>query len=129
MPGRPIILDTNFLLVPFKFKINIIAEIDYLVDRSHSYIVCSQTIEELKKISKAKSKDGIAARLALKMVSANEKIIEVVENNEFVDDWIVNYAKENRAIACTNDSGLRARLKKLKIKTITLKSRTKLGFI
>ncbi len=129
MPGRPILLDTNFLLIPFRFKINIISEIDYLVDRSHRYLVSSQTIEELKKIGKKLSKDGISARLALKMIEANDKLIEVIESNEYVDDWIVSYAKENHAIACTNDTALRARLKKLKIKTITLKSKTKLGFI
>ncbi|MBI5227964.1 hypothetical protein HY988_05230 [Candidatus Micrarchaeota archaeon] len=129
MPGRPIVLDTNFLLIPFRFKINILAEIDYLVDRSHFYVVSSQTIEELKSIGRKRSKDGIAARLALKMIKANSKTIEVIESNQFVDDWVVDYSKENHAIAATNDSGLRARLKKLKIKTITLKSKTTLGFV
>ncbi len=129
MPGRPIILDTNFLLIPFRFKLNIISEIDYLVDRSHYYVVSSQTIEELKHIGKNRGKDGIAARLAIKMIKANSEIIQVIESNEYVDDWVVKYATENNAIACTNDAGLRGRLKKLKIKAITLKSKSKLGFI
>jgi len=127
MPPREIILDTNFLLVPFQFKINILKELDYLVEVSHKYVISSKTIEELKKIGESRGKNGIAARLALKIVESNP--IEIIKNNMKVDDWIVEYAKERNAIVCTNDAPLRRRLKASGIKVATMKSKSKLGFV
>lgn len=130
MAPRPVILDTNFLLVPFRFRLDILGELDYLVDYSHSFVVSSKSMEELKKIARQVGRDGMAARLALKMVDANRERIAVVRQGAGkVDDWIVSYAEENRAIVCTNDSELRRRLKAKGIKVATLKSKTKVGFI
>jgi rRNA-processing protein FCF1 len=129
MAARPIVLDTNFLLVPFKFRIDILRELDYLVDVSHCYIISSKTINELQKIAKLIGKDGMGARLALKLVEANKNKIQIVTSNAVVDDWIVEYAKANKAIVCTNDSELRMRLRAADIKVITLKSKSKLGFV
>lgn len=127
MTSRPIILDTNFLLVPFQFKINIMREIEYLLEISHFFVISSQTIVELRNIGKGKGKDGGAARLAIKMIENND--IKIIENSEHVDNWIIDYAKENNAIVCTNDAPLRRKLKRLGIKMITMKSKSSLGFI
>ncbi|VVC02742.1 Ribonuclease VapC9 [Candidatus Bilamarchaeum dharawalense] len=129
MPPRPVILDTNFLLIPFQFKIDIFRELEYLIEVSHSYVISSKTIKELQKLGKLIGKNGMAARLALKLVIANEKKIETVESQEYVDDWIVDYAQKNNAIVCTNDSELRKRLRRLDIKVITMKSKSKLGYV
>ncbi len=129
MAPRPIVLDTNFLMVPFRFKIDILRELDYLVEVSHRFVISSRTIAELKKIGKAIGKDGMAARLAIKLVEANSKRIDIVQSSEHVDDWIAEYASQNRAIVCTNDSALRRRLRALDIKVVTLKSKSKLGFV
>ncbi len=127
MPPRPVILDTNFLLVPFQFKINIMKEIEYLLEISHKFVISSRTITELKNIGKGKGKDGVAARLALKLIDNNP--IEVVENGLHVDHWILEYAKENDAIVCTNDAPLRRKLKRLGIKIVSMKSKSSLGFV
>ncbi len=129
MPSRPIILDTNILLLPFQFKINILLELEYLVDVSHHYVISSRTIGELSKIGRSVGKDGMAARLALKLVEANKAKITVIENDEYVDKWIEEYAVANRAIVCTNDSKLRRRLLDLDIKVISMKSKSKLGYV
>ncbi|MFH0884475.1 MAG: nucleotide-binding protein [Candidatus Micrarchaeota archaeon] len=129
MAPRPIIIDTNFLLIPFRFRIDILRELDYLVEASHRYVISSRTIMELKKIGKKVGKDGMAARLAIKLVEANSSRIDIIENEDHVDDWIAQYSKANRAIVCTNDSGLRRRLRALDIKVVTMKSKSKLGFV
>ncbi|MCI0504407.1 nucleotide-binding protein [Candidatus Micrarchaeota archaeon] len=129
MAPRQVILDTNFLFLPFQFKIDILRELDYLIEPSHRYVISSKTISELKKIGKKIGKDGMAARLALKLVEANRSQIDIVESSQHVDDWIVEYSKANRAIACTNDSDLRKRLRALDIKVVTMKSKSKLGFV
>ena len=129
MSARLVILDTNFLLIPFQFKINILRELDYLLDVNHRYIISSRTIYELNKIAESIGKDGMAARLALKLVEANKAKIEVIQSDVFVDQWIEEYAIQNKAIVCTNDSRLRLKLKNLDIKTVTMKSKSKLGFV
>ncbi len=129
MPSRPVVLDTNFLLVPFQFKIDVLRELDFLVDVSHYFVISSRAVKELEAIGKAIGKDGMAARLALKMVRANGDRIKIVESDVEVDDWIVEFAKANRAIVCTNDSGLRRRLKSAKVKVAAMKSRSRVAFV
>jgi rRNA-processing protein FCF1 len=126
MAPRDVVLDTNFLLIPFRFRINIIRELDYLIEASHRYVISSRTLAELEKLGKAAGKAGMAARLALKMVGASG--MTVVKSGMHVDDWIVEYSVANRAIACTNDRGLRKRLRDMDIKVVTLKSKSRLGF-
>lgn len=129
MPPRPVVLDTNFLLMPYQFKINILHELDFLIDVSHRFVVSSRSVDELEHIGRLAGKDGMAARLALKMLSANKDRIDIVQNDQEVDDWIVIYSKENRAIVCTNDSALRRRLKAAKVKVAAMKSRSKVAFV
>ncbi|MDD5171430.1 MAG: nucleotide-binding protein [Candidatus ainarchaeum sp.] len=129
MPSRPVILDTNFLLVPFQFKINILRELEYLLETSHHYVISSKTMDELKKLGKMIGKDGMAARLAIKLVEANRSKIEVIRSSKYVDEWIVDYAKQHGAIVCTNDGALRKKLKSLDIKVISMKSKSKLGVV
>ena len=126
--SRIVILDTNFLLIPFQFKINIFSELNYLLDFAHYYVISSRTLFELRKISRTVGKDGMAARLALKMVENEKDQITIIESKDFVDNWIFDYAVENNAIVCTNDSGLRHRLRERKMKIITLKNKVKIGY-
>lgn len=126
MAPRDVVLDTNFLLIPFRFRINIIRELDYLIEASHRYVISSRTLDELEKLGRSVGKDGMAARLALKMVQASG--ITVVKDSAHVDDWIAAYARGNNAIVCTNDRGLRKRLREMDIKVVTLKSKSRLGF-
>jgi uncharacterized protein len=129
MSQRLVVLDTNVLLMPFQFKINVLDELDYLIDVSHRFVVSSRTVQELGNIGKIVGKDGMAARLALKMLEANKERIEIVKSDIEVDDWIVDYSKENRAIVCTNDSALRRRLKAAGVKVAAMKSRSKVAFV
>ena len=129
MPSRPVVLDTNFLLVPFQFKIDILRELDFLVDVSHHYVISSRTVRELEAIGKAVGKNGMAGRLALKMLEANKSKITIVESQQEVDDWIVEYSKANRAIVCTNDSFLRKRLKEADVKVAAMKSKSKVAYV
>ena len=129
MVSRPVVLDTNFLLLPFQFKIDILRELDYLIDYSHHYVISSRTVKELQKIAGAIGKDGMAARLALKMVEASKTKIEIIQNDQYVDEWIEEYAKLNSAIVCTNDSRLRRKLLDSDLKVVSMKSRSKIGFV
>ena len=128
MPSRSVILDTNFLLIPYQFKINIIKELDYLIDIPHSLVVSKGILRELNTIAKSQGKRGVAARVGLKMVEFNKDRIEIVDDDSNVDDWVLDYATKNNSIVCTNDVILRKRLKPHNIKVVVLKSKSKLGF-
>lgn len=129
MPPRQVILDTNFLLVPFQQKLDIFSELEYLLDFAHTYVISSKIPKELERISKNKGKKGIAARLAIKLLEANSHRITRVSSRIPVDEWIIRYAEKEGAIVCTNDRKLRKRLKEKKIKVIALKGKSKVGFV
>src|SRR5574337_2073866 len=98
MAPRPVVLDTNFLLIPFQFKIDILRELEYLIEASHRLVISSKTLAELRKIGQSIGKDGMAARLALKLVEANRAKIDIIESDEYVDKWIEDYAISANAI-------------------------------
>ncbi|MBU0585926.1 hypothetical protein KJ780_00270 [Candidatus Micrarchaeota archaeon] len=120
---RAVILDTNFLLVPHQFKINVLAALERIIEGPHELIVSTPIINEVEAISKSKGKKGAAARVAL--VAIERKKIRCVESEEQdADSWILNYCSEHRdSVVCTNDIDLRQMLKKLRIRVISMRSR------
>ncbi len=126
---KKVILDTNFLLIPYQFHIDIFSELHQLVEGAYDVIVPTGVRTELEKIANHKGRHALGARLALKILDAHEKWITYVESEGHVDKWILNYAKEHRAIVCTNDKVLRLRSKQADLRTITMKSRAKIGMV
>ncbi len=124
---KTIILDTNFLLIPYQFKINIMAALDKLVESAHELAVGEPVLAELKRLSKGRKKESIAARVALEIIERNK--LRIIESNiRAADDWIVEYCKANpRTIVCTNDIGIRTRLKaETHSRIIVMRTRTKI---
>jgi len=120
---RKILLDTNFLLIPSQFNIDIFEEIDRIMLESYQLYVLDKTIEELKKIiqdKKQKQKNRRAAKLALQLLKAKKiKILKTKEDLP-VDDLII---KLKDYIIATQDIGLKRQLKAKKIKIITLRAK------
>ncbi|MEM2273310.1 MAG: DNA-binding protein [Candidatus Bathyarchaeia archaeon] len=120
---RRVILDTNFLFLPFQFKVDIFSGIEALIGKFEP-IVLSTTIDELRKLSKSKSIK--ARRLALSAMELTKKcrIMEVnVRSGESYDDVLLRVAKENDCMVATNDRALRKNLRKAGIATIFLRQR------
>ena len=130
MKKQEVILDTNFLLVPYQLKLDIFSELAFQLEPPYLLLVPTSAISELKKLSKNKGKQGMAAKFALKLVIVNKDAgkLSVVKGTAPVDDWIVAYSKEHSAIVCTNDEKLRNRLKAGRIRMIVINSRSRLGF-
>ena len=124
---RIAIIDTNFFLIPHQFGLDIISELNKLLDDYGVLTTSSAIVRELNEIGKGKGKTGVAARFALKIIETNK--IKIVEAEGNADAWIINYAKENNAIVCTNDINLKRKLKETRIKIISLKSKSKIGFV
>jgi len=122
---RKIILDTNFLISSFSFKIDFIDEVKNLIEEPLEFLVPGSVVRELKRISKSKGKDSKYAKIALDLIKQKDiKIIKSKGKN--TDEAILNLADENSIIA-TNDIELRKKLKTFKAKTIYLRAKKHLA--
>ncbi|ASA76836.1 MULTISPECIES: PIN domain-containing protein [Thermococcus] len=128
MPERRewlVIPDTNFLLVPGQFGVDIIGELNRVLDVRFRIAVPNAVLQELEVIErKSRGKDLMAIRMAKKLVER----FEVVEIGRFgerpIDDQIFDFAVKNeRVIVCTNDKGLKRRLRERGIPVVYLRSK------
>jgi len=101
-----IILDTNFLTIPFQFGLDIFKEID-------------------ESLSKGRSNNSTAARIGLELIKKRQvKIIKTKGKN--ADDEIVELSND-KTIVATNDKELINRLKNKNIKVIYLRGKSRLN--
>jgi rRNA-processing protein FCF1 len=128
MPERRewlVIPDTNFLLVPGQFGVDIIGELNRVLDVRFRIAVPNAVLQELEVIErKSRGKDLMAIRMAKKLAER----FEVVEIGRFgerpIDDQIFDFAVKNeRVIVCTNDKGLKRRLREKGIPVVYLRSK------
>ncbi|MFH1770370.1 MAG: PIN domain-containing protein [archaeon] len=124
---QKVILDTNFLLIPGQFNVNVFAEIEHLLGKSVKLCIIDKTIEELNKITVlGKAKDAAAAKLGMALTGAylKQKSLKILPSfpNRSVDDAIV--AKSNKKIyIATQDKELQRRVKNKGAQVIALKQK------
>ena len=121
-PLGKIILDTNFLLIPMQFKVDIFSEIDRICMFKYKLYIVDKTIDELNKIiEEQKGKHKLAAKVALQLVK--KKGISVIKTKEGpVDDLILDLLDEGHILA-TQDTLLKKRAVKKGIRIISMRSR------
>lgn len=110
-----IILDTNILMAVVQFKVDIFEQL-----RGNKLYTLSPIIKELKKISKGKGKNAVAAKVALQLIK--KKRLRILISNQRADTALVSYATRGYKIA-TQDKVLQKKLKELGIETIYLRQR------
>ncbi len=99
-----IILDTNFLMAVAQMKINIFSQL-----RGHKLYTANTIVMELRRLSKGRSKDARAARLALELIKA--KHLKVLKSKQrSADRSLILYAKRDYIIA-TQDKILQKKIK------------------
>jgi len=122
-----VIFDSNFLLVPSQFQLDIFEELTNLLSQRFEPILLSPTYREVLKIAeKGSPKMRKQASLALKLaekcrVAQVEKGLE-----ETHDDVIVRVAAEWRCPVATNDRELRKRLRNVGVPVIFLRQKQRL---
>ncbi len=120
-----VIPDTNFLLVPGQFSVDIISELNRILDVRFKILIPNVVLQELDVIErKARGKDLMAIRMAKKLAER----FDVVEIGRFgerpIDDQILNFATMNeRIIVCTNDRSLKKRLRENGVPVVYLRSK------
>ena len=130
--NKKIILDTNFLMVPVQFKVDIFSEIERICSFNYELCVLDKTIEELNNIiSREGTKKKTYAKVALNIIKIKKiKVLDTssITGSEHTDDIIVEIAKNKAYIVATQDKILKKRLKVKSIHLITLRQKKYLVF-
>ena len=91
MAKKKIILDTNFLLIPGQFNVDIFTEVERILGEPFELCIVDKSIAELNRlVAVGKEKDRFAAKLALVLVI--QKNLMIAENGSkrlfFLDRWL-----------------------------------------
>jgi rRNA-processing protein FCF1 len=127
---RTVILDTNFLFIPFTHKVDIFTEINRIVQQHPEISVLEESLAELEKLiefEKGKEKDR--AKMALQLIKRKDlKIIKQKDlkrigiSKTHVDSIILHYADPSMIVA-TQDKALRDALRDKGIPIIYLRKK------
>ena len=120
-----VIPDTNFLLIPGQFGVDIIGELNRILDVKFEIVVPNIVLDELNIIErKAKGKDLMAVRMAKKLTE-RFKVIEVGKFGEkATDEQIYEFAvRTPNVIICTNDKLLKKKLREKGIPVVYLRQK------
>ena len=107
---RKVILDTNFLLIPFSENVDIFSELERILDFKFEICVLDKTIDELNKImSEQSGKNRKAADLGLKLIKAKALKIIKSKSDLNTDQFLIQKTSKNDIIA-TQDKILKKAL-------------------
>jgi rRNA-processing protein FCF1 len=123
-----ILLDANALMMPVQFQIDIFDELRSLLG-AFEPVVLSGVIKELTGLSRAKGRDGAAARHGL----ALGERCTIVESGDAqagsVDAQMIEYAARNKCMVVTNDRQVRDALLTRGIGVISMRNQKKLEIL
>tara|TARA_Y100000310_G_scaffold342499_2_gene446018 strand:- start:1605 stop:1970 length:366 start_codon:yes stop_codon:yes gene_type:complete len=111
-----VILDTSFILTALKFKIDIKAELNRILDEKFSTLYIDKTLNELE----GKPLKNLAKNI---LDTINAEPIKTTEEKN-VDSLIIAHSKANPgAIVATQDKALKEKLKKRNTRLITIRQK------
>ena len=137
-----IIIDANFILLPFQFKIDYLDEINLELEGTKLFVVFKQVLDELeaKRMRQPNaSKFPLQLKAGLNYLEQHKEKYNILMHQdrknlrETTDDFLVKKAVEFKSICrntylATNDSELRKKAKIKKIYLIFLRQRRYLSF-
>jgi len=112
-----VLLDTNFLLVPFQFKVDVYS----LTNQFGQPMTLDSCKKELERLAKGKTRDALHAKAALILLKM--KNLRIEKSFYSADTAILKYSKKHNCFVATNDSKLIKRLKSNGIRIIRLKQK------
>lgn len=129
---KKILADTNFLLMPFEYGIDLPGELMRIVHGPLELQIASGTMDEVRSLAGRTGRRSSAARFVLNNMGKIKArfAVETVPSQGPVDDWIIKYSSGNKEICvATNDVPLRRRLLALGVPVIAMKGKSKLEFV
>ena len=117
-----IILDTNFLMIPWQFKVDIFSEIDRICHFNYKIFIFEKSIDELNSIiQKSSGRDKRAAQFALKLIKL--KNISLIKSDKKHVDNLIMENLSNDAVVATQDILLKKELLKKGFSVIILRQK------
>ena len=112
------LLDTNFLMIPGEFKVDILSE---LLGLGYTEIfTIDLVIIELKKLAVSKGRGGRNARIGLEFIRKGEVVV-LKARSERADEEILRLAKTGEYVVCTQDRELKKWLMDSGLNFVTLR--------
>ena len=135
-----VLLDTNFLLIPAQFKVDIFTELQQLCDFNYELAVLDATIDELNQLAEdkaASAKDRRAAKLGLQLIKAKSVMVIKADRKVFksTDKAILDFATagmksgNKSVVVATQDKALRDNLAARGVAVIMLREKQYLKFL
>ena len=137
-----IIIDANFILLPFQFKIDYLTEITTGLEGKTIFIVYKQVLDELE-AKKLREPNATKFQMNLKsgllyLEKNNDEFNflykqRIKSREETTDDFLLKRCKElksknKKVYLASNDTDLRRKAKKVGISTIFMRQRKYLAF-
>ncbi|MFA4946072.1 MAG: PIN domain-containing protein [Candidatus Micrarchaeia archaeon] len=115
---KKVLIDTNFLFVPIEFGINLAEGVDEALGEPFEFYILKECLDEARKLRNYSTLERVAHSVKARVASAGEGK---------PDDLVLAWADANKAIVCTNDAGLKRRLKRRGLQVICLRGKSKLA--
>ncbi len=119
MPTK-LLVDTNFLLIPVRFKVDIFEESENALNDIVEFYVSTRVLDEIA-ILKDKSKGSFVRQLKLAEKLAENCFVVDDDSRAFVDDSLINLAARENMVLGTSDSELRQKARKAGVKVLYLR--------
>ncbi|MFH1053993.1 MAG: hypothetical protein V1740_06260 [Candidatus Woesearchaeota archaeon] len=118
---QKILLDTNFLMIPFQFNVDIFSELKRICDFKYDLYILDRSVDELNTLmGRDNSKTSRLAKMALQLKKDKDiKMIKTIEKKH-TDDLILD---KKGFIVATRDMNLIRKLKENSIGYITLRQK------
>ncbi len=120
-----VLIDTNALMMPAQFHVDLFEELRSLLG-SYEAVVLPGILQELAGLSRARGRDGAAARLGLTLGEQCTVVPGTAMDSVPVDAQVIEYAAKNSCLVVTNDRRVREALLARGIGVISLRNQKKL---
>lgn len=111
---RKVLLDANFLVLPFQFNVDLFGELDRLLGEQYTVYTLQRTYNEARDLE-----DGAYRQVVERLVDEADIEVITVQSGKEVDDVLVDLAGEY--VVCTNDRAVRAELREARLPHIYLR--------
>ncbi len=124
MPTK-LLVDTNFLLIPLRFKVDIFEETQNAVNDLVDFYVSSRVLDEIT-ILKEKSKNKFVRQLSLVEKMAERCTVIQDDSRTLVDESLINLASREGMVIGTTDAELRQKAREAGVKVVYLRQKSHL---
>jgi rRNA-processing protein FCF1 len=123
LPAK-VLLDTNFLLIPIRFGVDIFAEAERALNQLVEPTVSTGVLKEIESLRKdAGPRFQRELDFARSLTSRCVILEDEPREGETVDDSLVRLASTGNYVVATTDAELRKRLRSIGVKVLLLRQR------